>query len=321
MSIVDDFRFFLKDREFVPIIVGGMGVDISNSKLALAIANLGGIGHISDAMSPCVSDRAFRTTFQSSKRKRFAMYAESTDKGEVKWDPRHVYEATVNHVRATMEHKSGPGAVFVNIMEKLTMGNPLDTLRARLRAAMDAGIEGITLSAGLHTGSLKLMEDHPRFRDVFVGIIASSARALKIFLRSAKRAQRLPDYIVVEGPLAGGHLGFDLNWKKYNLKSIVEEIISFLKLEKLDIPVVPAGGIFTGTDAAEYLESGAGAVQVATRFTIAQECGLPDRVKQEYLRASEDDVVVNMVSPTGYAMRMLRYSPSLQSNVKPNCEA
>jgi NAD(P)H-dependent flavin oxidoreductase YrpB (nitropropane dioxygenase family) len=166
------------------------------------------------------------------------------------------------------------------------------------------------------------MEDNPRFRDAAIGIIVSSSRALKIFLRSASRVNRLPDYIVVEGPLAGGHLGFGVDdWQQFSLKDIVEDVLRFLKENDLSIPVIPAGGVFTGTDAVEFIEMGASAVQVATRFTITKECGLPAPIKQEYLRSQEQDVEVNMISPTGYAMRMLKSSPALRSNIKPNCES
>jgi len=88
----------------------------------------------------------------------------------------------------------------------------------------------------------------------------------------------------------------------------------------LPIKVIPAGGVFTGTDAAEYLERGAAAVQVATRFTVTKECGLPDSVKQKYFEADEEDVQVNGLSATGYLMRMLKNSPCIGANVKPQCE-
>ncbi len=298
-----------------------MGVDISTAGLALAMAKIGAVGHISDAMSPYVSDKRFGTRYQANKRKKFLHVLGSDDVSEVKWDPEVVYQASLNHVRGTMDEKRGSGGVFINVMEKLTMGAPTETLRARLLGAMDGGIDGITLSAGLHTGTLKLIEDAPRFRDVNIGIIVSSARALKIFLRSSGRVRRHPDYIIVEGPLAGGHLGFGEDWKQHNLRTIVREVIDLLKAEELDIPVIPAGGVFTGQDALSYMEMGAQAVQVATRFTISEECGIPADVKQEYIRATEDDVVVNNASPTGYLMRMLSNSPSLRSNIKPNCEA
>ena len=99
----------------------------------------------------------------------------------------------------------------------------------------------------------------------------------------------MPDYIVVEGPLAGGHLGFGMDWAEYDLKTIFVEVVEFLKVNDLDIPVIPAGGIFTGSDAVEYMELGAAAVQVATRFTVSEECGLPNRAKQKYYEALEKD--------------------------------
>jgi NAD(P)H-dependent flavin oxidoreductase YrpB (nitropropane dioxygenase family) len=191
----------------------------------------------------------------------------------------------------------------------------------RLTAALDAGIDGITLSAGLHLGSFALIEDHPRFRDAKLGIIVSSPRALAMFLRKNARLNRLPDFVIVEGPLAGGHLGFGMDWAKYDLATIMGEVLTFLKNEHLDIPVIAAGGIFTGSDAAAFLEQGAAAVQVATRFTVTKECGLPDKVKQDYFVANEEDIEVNTLSPTGYPMRMLKGSPGIGSGIRPNCEA
>ena len=320
MQSLDNYRLYLGDKEFVPIITGGMGVDISTAELALEASRLGGIGHISDAMSPFVCDKKIKTKFSKEKSDRFKGNNDSLDKTEVKFDETELAKAQRLHVEGVIDRKVGPGAVFINIMEKLTMGGQ-DTLKVRLNSALDAGIDGITLSAGLHSGSMKLMENNPRFRDAKIGIIVSSHRALKIFLRSAKRVGRMPDYVIVEGPLAGGHLGFGNDWKKYNLKEIVAEVIDYLKSEDLDIPVVPAGGVFTGGDAVEFLEQGASAVQVATRFTVTKECGLPANVKQKYFAAEEEDVVVTTVSPTGYPLRMLTNSPCLGSNMKPSCEA
>ena len=321
MKRVDDFRLRFGKQELVPIVVGGMGVDISSAELALEAARLGGIGHISDAMVQTVSDRRFDTRFVSDKLKQYKHNVASSDKSSVHFKLEVLEEATRNHVGRTMEAKHGNGMIFINCMEKLTMNAPRNTLRMRLSAALDAGIDGITLSAGLHLGSFALIEDHPRFRDAKLGIIVSSSRALAMFLRKNARLQRLPDYVVVEGPLAGGHLGFGMDWAKYDLHAIVGEVLAYLKTEHLEIPVIAAGGIFTGSDAAAYLEQGAAAVQVATRFTVTRECGLPDKVKQEYFKATEDDIEVNTVSPTGYPMRMLKRSPGIGSGIRPNCEA
>lgn len=321
MKRVDDFRLRLGKKELVPIVTGGMGVDISTAELSLVAARLGGIGHISDAMVPTVSDRRFNTGFVKEKQKKFKYNVANRDKSVVQFDLERLSEATKLHVGRTMEAKQGDGLIFINTMEKLTMGNPRDTLRVRLSAAMDGGIDGITLSAGLHLGSLTLVQDHPRFRDVKFGIIISSLRALTLFLRKNARLNRLPDYIIVEGPLAGGHLGFGLDWADYDLRTIFNEVIQYLRQEGLNIPVIPAGGIFTGSDAVEFLEAGAAALQVATRFTITGECGLPATVKQEYVKAREEDIEVNLISPTGYPMRMLKNSPAIGAGIRPNCEA
>ena len=322
MQRVDDFRLCFGKQELVPIVIGGMGVDISTSELALEAARLGGIGHISDAMTPTVSDRRFNTRYVKDKLQKYKYNVANPDKTEVQFDLGLLAEAARTHVEKTMSAKRGAGMVFINVMEKLTMNAPRETLRARLCAALDGGIDGITLAAGLHLGSFGLIEDHPRFHDAKLGIIVSSVRALQIFLRKNCKNGRLPDYVVVEGPLAGGHLGFDIkDWAQYDLRTIMLEVLQCLKNEHLDIPVIAAGGIFTGGDAAGFLADGAAAVQVATRFTVARECGLPEKVKQEYFKASEADIEVNTVSPTGYPMRMLKSSPAIGSGIRPNCEA
>lgn len=321
MKCVDDFRLRFGKRELVPIMIGGMGVDISTAELALEAARLGGIGHISDAMLPTVTDKRYKTKFVSDKQKQYKLNILQTDKSIVKFDLEQVAEASRIHVRHTMEAKRGDGMVFMNCMEKLTMNAPRETLRTRMLTALDEGIDGITLAAGLHLGSFAMMQDHPRFNDAKLGIIVSSVRALQLFLRKNVKTNRLPDYIVVEGPLAGGHLGFGMDWAQYDLRTITAEVIQFLKNEQLDIPVIPAGGIFTGSDAVSYLETGSAAVQVATRFTVAQECGIPEKIQQEYFKASEEDIEVNTLSPTGYPMRMIKGCPAIGSGIRPNCEA
>lgn len=321
MKCVDDFRLQLGKHELVPIVIGGMGVDISTAQLALEAARLGGVGHISDAMVPTVTDRRFNTKFVKNKLAQYKFNVENPDKSVVRFDLGMLEEATRLHVGNTMQQKQGSGLVFINCMEKLTMNAPKETLRVRMRAALDAGIDGITLAAGLHLGSFALIEDHPRFHDVKLGIIVSSLRALQLFLKKNSRCGRMPDYVVVEGPLAGGHLGFGMDWAQYDLASIFTEIRDWLRAEQLDIPLIPAGGIFTGSDAAGFLEAGAGAVQVATRFTVARECGLPEKVQQEYFKSSEEDIEVNQLSPTGYPMRMIKHCPAIGDSIRPNCEA
>jgi nitronate monooxygenase len=321
MKRLDDFRMRLGRQELMPIVIGGMGVDISSADLALEAARLGGVGHISDAMVKTVTDRRYKTKFVKAKQAQYQYNVNSEDKSAVKFNLEHLAEATRLHVEGTMTRKTGGGLVFINCMEKLTMNGPKETLKVRMSAALDAGIDGITLAAGLHLGSFALIEEHPRFRDAKLGIIVSSLRALQLFLKKNARLDRLPDYVVVEGPLAGGHLGFGMDWAQYDLATIVAEILQWMKGEHLDIPVIPAGGIFTGSDAVRFVEMGAAGVQVATRFTVTKECGLPDDIKQEYFKADEDDIEVNQISPTGYPMRMIKSSPGIGDGIRPNCEA
>lgn len=318
---MDDYRLNLGGTELKPLVIGGMGVNISTKALALEAARLGGIGHVSDAMLPDVTDRLFSTHFTALKAKFFRHLAGLGLKLGMNFDTIDIARHTHLYVEDVMSAKTGPGMVFINVMEKLTMNDPVNTLKARLNAALDAGIDGISLSAGLHTSSFALMEENPRFRDAKLGIVVSSARALNIFLRRTAKTNRLPDFVVVEGPLAGGHLGFGMNWKDFNLATIVDEVLAFLKEHGLSIPVIAGGGVFSGTDGVRLLERGVSGVQVATRFTVAKESGLPDAVKQAYFNAEAQDVVVNGISPTGYPMRMLRTSPAICSNAKPQCEA
>ncbi|MGK0289900.1 MAG: nitronate monooxygenase, partial [bacterium] len=302
-------------------VIGGMGVDISTHALALEAARLGGIGHVSDAFVTKLSDKYYHTSFFKERSQKFKDNRNNEDKSIIQFDLDNLAQATELYFSNVMNQKKGDGAVFINCMEKLTMNNAKATLKVRLESAMTAGIDGITLSAGLHLGSFELIKNHPRFRDVQLGIIVSSVRALKIFLKKTSRLNRLPDYVIVEGPLAGGHLGFGMDWKKYNLNTIVADVLQLLQKENLAIPVIPAGGIFTGTDGVEFLEKGASAIQVANRFTVTKECGIPDETKQHYFTSIENDVVVSQSSPTGYPFRMLKNSPAFRIRTRPNCES
>ena len=317
-----DYELKLGDHSLVPIMLGGMGVNISTKDLALAVARCGGVGHVSDAMLPDVTDRLFGTGFTAQKAKMYKSLAGLGSKLSMHFDLDGIRTAARRYVDDVMSAKTGPGLVFINVMEKLTMNDSFESLKARLLGALDGGIEGISLSAGLHTSSFSLMQDHPRFRDAKLGIVVSSARALSIFLRRTKKTERLPDYVVVEGPLAGGHLGFGLtDWMQARLRNIVKDVKDFLAENQLNIPVIAGGGVFTGSDGVRLMRAGAQGVQVATRFTIAQESGLPDAVKQQYLNAQREDIEVNGISPTGYPMRMLKASPAINANTKPQCEA
>lgn len=322
MTILNDYRIKMGDKEYAPIMIGGMGMNISTPNMAVEAARLGGIGHISDAMSGAVSDLMFGTHFCKDRFSKYKDRKHLRNKSFAQFDLDTVAEATKLLVSNTMDAKTGNGGIFINIMEKLTINNPRETLKTRLISALDAGVDGISMGAGLHLGSFGMIKDHPRFNHAKLGIIVSSLRALKLFLTKTKRLNRLPDFVVVEGPLAGGHLGFKVDdWHKFDLKTITLEVINFLKKNELEIPVIPAGGIYTGQQAVDFIKDGASAVQVATRFTIVKESGLPAKAKQEFFKAKKEDIIVNTISPTGYPMRMLVNSPCIAAKTRPNCES
>lgn len=322
MTTLSSYALNLRGRLLPPLMSGGMGTNISTDRLALAIERLGGIAHVSDAEMLDVCDRMFGTRFTATKARRLAAHRADPVKPDDTFDLAAVREATMRYVSSLMERATGKGLLLINCMEKLTMNAGLDTLRARLNAALDAGIGGITLAAGLHLSSFRLMEENRRFHDALLGIIVSSSRALSLFLRKSAPTGRLPDYVVVEGPLAGGHLGFGMDWAEHSLPTIVREVKDFLREKGLSIPVIAAGGVFTGGEAVRLLEeTGAEGIQAATRFAVSEESGLSPAAKDAFFNAKPEDIVVNGFSPTGYPMRMLRSSPALAQAVRPNCEA
>jgi nitronate monooxygenase len=166
------------------------------------------------------------------------------------------------------------------------------------------------------------MEEHPRFKDVKLGIIVSSLRALQLFLRKSARTGRLPDYVVVEGPLAGGHLGFGLDdWMKHDLRAITDGNPRLAAPGEARHPGDPGRrhlhrhrcGVVSGDRFGR--RAGGDALHGGEGMRPAGE------VQQEYFKASEDDIEVNGISPTGYPMRMLKNSPAIGSGIRPNCEA
>ena len=114
---INDYRLKLGGKEYVPILVGGMGVDISTAELALEAARLGGVGHISDAMVPTVSDRRFKTSYVQEKQKKYKFNIGSIDKSIVKFDLERLAEAQKLFVNRTMDSKKGDGAIFIKCME------------------------------------------------------------------------------------------------------------------------------------------------------------------------------------------------------------
>lgn len=261
----------------IPIIQGAMGVRVSLSSLASAVANEGAIGTIASVGLGDVE--AAKYEFERTCR-----------------------EALIYEIRRAKGLTSG--LLAVNVMVALSNFEDL------VKTAVQEGIRIIVAGAGLPLRLPNIVPDE----SVMLLPIVSSARATDLILRAwDKRYQRTADGIVLEGPLAGGHLGFSseqlANPDQYSLERVLPEILNSLKpyedANGKKIPVIVAGGIFDGKDIAHMLSIGASGVQMATRFVCTEECDVAREFKKAYLEATEDDVVI-IKSPVGMPARALR---------------
>ena len=262
----------------LPIVQGGMGVGISLAGLAAAVANEGGIGVISAA---CIG----RTPPYESKG--------INDAQALREDIR----------RARYLSK---GIIGVNIMVALTNFEEL------CRAASDEEVDIIFAGAGLPLSLPAFVR--PGSSTKLVPIVSSGKAAALITRWWDEKYGRLPDAFVVEGPMAGGHLGFkaeNISDSDFSLDKILPEVLAFtLRLQQGGgplIPVIAGGGVFTGEDIRKYLDLGAQAVQMGTRFVTTLECDAPDAFKQAYLDAAREDILI-INSPVGMPGRALKNS-------------
>ena len=261
----------------VPIIQGGMGVGISLSGLAAAVANEGGAGIISSA--------GLGLLYKNFS----ADYLEASILG-LKEEIRKAREKTL-------------GVIGVNVMVAMT--NFADMIRTAISEKVDL----ITAGAGLPLDLPSFLKKDSTTKLV---PIVSSARAAKIICEKWKANYNyLPDAIIVEGPKAGGHLGFkeeQIFDPDYTIEKLVPEIVSELKNfeEKYDvkIPLIAAGGIYTGKDIQNILELGASGVQMGTRFVTTEECDASNAFKQAYIDASSSDIEI-IRSPVGMPGRAI----------------
>jgi nitronate monooxygenase len=266
----------------IPIVQGGMGVGISLSGLASAVANEGGIGVIS-ATGIGMLDTDFNSNFK---------------------------EANERALRREIRNarKLTNGIIGVNLLVALTDYYEL------LQVALDEGIDMVFLGAGL---PLKMPEnlvgDGAKKPGVKVVPIVSSARAANLIFQYWERHyQRVPDAVVVEGPLAGGHLGFkkeDLDDPDHSLEKILPEVVAVIKpyeqYAKGSIPVIAAGGVYTGADIYRLTQLGAQGVQMATRFVATEECDASPAFKEAYINCRKEDLVI-INSPVGLPGRAIR---------------
>ena len=261
----------------VPIIQGGMGVGISLSGLAAAVANEGGIGVISSAGLGLLY-KDFSENYLTA-----SIYG-------LKEEIRKAREKTF-------------GVIGVNVMVAMT--NFTDMIKTSISEKVDIIIAG----AGLPLDLPSFLKKESTTKLI---PIVSSARATRIICEKWKsNYDYLPDAVIVEGPKAGGHLGFkeeQIGDKNFTLENLVPEIVNELKTfeEKYNqlIPLFAAGGIYTGEDINSIMKLGASGVQMGTRFVTTYECDAPQAFKQAYIDASEKDIEI-IKSPVGMPGRAI----------------
>lgn len=262
----------------VPIIQGAMGIGVSGPMLASAVANEGGVGVISGVNigynEPDFQDDTLKANLRALK----------------------------NQI-AKARQLAPTGILGINLMVAANHYHEM------ARAAVQAGIDLIISGAGLPT---KL----PEFVDGYktrIAPIVSSAKAAKVIMQYwEKHYGRTADLVIVEGPEAGGHLGFSEETLRIPnkptildiLKDVIGTIKPFQDRFKVNIPVIAAGGIYSGADIAECLKAGASGVQMATRFVATDECDADIRYKEQYISAKKDDIMI-IKSPVGMPGRVL----------------
>ena len=287
-----------------PVIQGGMGVGISLHKLAGAVAQAGGVGIISSAQIG-FREPDFTTNF---------------------------VEANLRAIRREMKSAreiSPDGAIGFNIMVATKHYDMW--VKEAVKAGADIIISGaglpVSLPEHVEAAYAEMKEDGqemPARRIKLAPIVSSAKSAMVICKMWDRKCHVAPDLVVIEGPLAGGHLGFDREKLTYlgvdtehagdtfkkaeyddEIKGIIALVREYAQKYKKEIPVVTAGGIYSHEDVMHQLELGADGVQVATRFVTTEECDAPMEYKQAYLDAKEEDIII-VKSPVGMPGRAIR---------------
>lgn len=254
-----------------PIIQGGMGIGVSLSNLASAVANYGGIGVISGVQIGFREEDFQRNSSEANER------------------------ALAKEIRKARE-LSPEGILGVNLM--VAIQNYKEMVAVCVKEKIDLIISGAGLPSEL-----------PIFvkgsQTKLAPIVSSGKAAAVITKLWKKRYDYLPDLVIVEGPEAGGHLGFSLDQLKGelpSLKDIVKDVMNALKPFEEEtgkkIPVIAAGGIFDSNDVKEFLQLGCSGVQMGTRFAATHECDASMEFKQAYVDSKEEDIQI-VLSPVG----------------------
>lgn len=262
----------------IPLIQGGMGVGISLGRLAGAVAKEGGIGIISTAQ--------------------IGYREPDFDKDPAGANLRAI-ESEMNKARTI----SPDGIIGYNVM------TALKEHAAHIKAAVKAGADIIISGAGLPTDLPALTAGS----DTKIAPIVSTDKSANVILKYWDRKyRRTADLVVIEGPQAGGHLGFRKEeLSEYTPETYGEEIQRIIRTVKkygekygVEIPVVVAGGIYDSTDVKRVMDLGADGVQVATRFVTTEECDADIRYKEAYIHASAKDIAI-VKSPVGMPGRAI----------------
>ena len=263
----------------VPILQGGMGIGVSLGRLAGAVAACGGMGTVSTAVP-------------------------GFDEPDFARDPQGAnLRALRREVRRAREIAGKSGLVAVNAMVATTQ------YADSVRAAIEAGVDAIVSGAGLPLELPAIAEG----ADVLLAPVVSGPRAAGLIARAWQKRGRLPDFVLVEGSEAGGHLGFDRQTLRTGTAPTLAELVArtvealapFGRQRGRAIPVFAAGGLWTGADAARMEAAGAAGVQFATRFIATPECDASQAYKDVMLAARPQDVAL-VDSPVGMPGRALR---------------
>lgn len=263
----------------VPIIQGGMGVGVSLSNLASAVANEGGIGVISGVQIG-FREKDFKT---------------DNDAANIR--------GLVKEIRKARS-LSPKGILGVNML------SAVNNYKEMVKEAVKEKIDIIISGAGLPKNLPELVMGS----NTKIAPIVSSGKAAMVIAKMWDRKYKyIPDAVIVEGPHAGGHLGFSLEQltsiKLPSLSELVTEVIEAIKpfeeKYKKSIPVIAAGGIYTGKDIAEFLKIGAAGIQMSTRFVGTKECDAHINFKNAYISAAKEDIQL-VKSPVGMPGRAIR---------------
>ncbi len=265
-----------------PIVQGGMGVGISGARLAAAVANAGGVGTIASVGLDLL---------------------DAQTRGRKKGMSTFRLREEILKAR-----QMSNGILGVNVMVALS------DYTALVDTAIDAGVDVLFLGAGLplHFSDNLPPQRLKRLHTRIVPIVSSARATDLIFQYWSKKYDHVPDGVVVEGPRAGGHLGFKyehIHDPAFALEKLIPEVVSavapYAERFGKNIPVIAAGGIYTGTDIYNIMQLGAAGVQIATRFIATHECDADPAFKQAIINAREEDIVI-IKSPVGLPGRAIR---------------